>query len=179
MKTLAFAASNSRNSINKALVTHAARLLADTVMDTEVEIIDLNDYVAPLYSIDIELESGVPEAAKALKAKIADADQVLISFAEHNGSFTAAYKSIFDWMSRLEGKVYDGKPVVLLSTSPGGGGAGSVLKQAEASMPFFGAEVKASLSVPKFAEAFDLEAGALRDDSLRAQLIEALSAFKD
>lgn len=178
MKTLAFAASNSKNSINKKLVTYAARLLAEEVMETEIEIVDLNDFVAPLYSIDIEQADGVPEAAKALRAKIWDADQILISFAEHNGSYSVAYKSIFDWMSRLDGVVYDGKPVVLLSTSPGGKGGASVVAQAAASMPFFGAEVKATLSVPQFHNAFDVETGRLVDETANARLLEVLSAFK-
>ncbi|MBR9834664.1 MAG: NAD(P)H-dependent oxidoreductase [Alphaproteobacteria bacterium] len=178
MKTLAFAASNSRNSINKALVTYAAKLLSEQVMETEIDLVDLNDFAAPLYSIDIEMEDGIPQAAKDLKARIAAADQVLISLAEHNGSYTAAYKSIFDWMSRLEGKVYEGKPIVLLSTSPGGRGGASVKAQASASIPFFGGEVKASLSVPGFGQVFDTAKGELTDPDLHAELLKTLAAFK-
>lgn len=44
MKILAFAASNSRHSINKQLVSHAADVYK-TEIDTqaEIEILDLND----------------------------------------------------------------------------------------------------------------------------------------
>ncbi|MEM1389823.1 MAG: NAD(P)H-dependent oxidoreductase [Pseudomonadota bacterium] len=179
MKTLAFGASNSRNSINKALAIYAATLLSKEVMTTDIEILDLNDFEAPIYSIDYEKEYGVPDAAKALKEKLQSANQIIISFAEHNGSYTAAYKSIFDWMTRLEGSVYDGKSMVLLSTSPGARGGASVLATAETSMPFFGATVKASLSIGKFYDVFDMAAGALKDADIKAKLIDALSAFKD
>ncbi|MEL8054553.1 MAG: NAD(P)H-dependent oxidoreductase [Pseudomonadota bacterium] len=179
MKTLAFGASNSSTSINKALATYTVHLLAEEVMETEVEIIDLNDYAAPIYSSDHEKTYGIPDAAKALKDKIQSADQIIISFAEHNGSYTAAYKSIFDWMSRLEGKVYEGKPVVLLSTSPGARGGASVLATAEISMPFFGATVKATLSVGGFYDVFDFEKGEVSDAETKMRLIEALKSFKD
>ncbi|MEM6626600.1 MAG: NAD(P)H-dependent oxidoreductase [Pseudomonadota bacterium] len=178
MKTLAFAASSSRKSINKRLVAYAAELLARDVMETAIEVVDLNDYDAPLYSIDREMANGVPQAAVDFKAKIASADQILISLAEHNGSYTAAYKSLFDWMSRLEGKVYEGKSVVLLSTSPGGRGGMSVMELAVRTIPFFGAELRGSLLVPKFHEVFDIDKGELTDAALKADLVKALSGFK-
>ena len=48
MKVLAFAASNSKKSINKQLVTYAAGLIDDA----QVETLDLNDYELPLFSED-------------------------------------------------------------------------------------------------------------------------------
>jgi len=61
MKILAFAASNSRRSINRQLVACATGMLAEQAgEDAEVEIIDLNDYEMPIYSIDRENEAGVP-----------------------------------------------------------------------------------------------------------------------
>jgi chromate reductase len=114
MKILAFAASSSSNSINKKLVTYAASLLNNA----EIEILDINDYEMPLYSEDKEEELGQPDAAKIFFKKIGAADALLISYAEHNGSYTAAYKNLFDWASRIEPKVYQGKPMVMLATSP-------------------------------------------------------------
>jgi chromate reductase len=45
MRILAFAASSSRNSINKKLVAYAASLLNNA----EIEILDINDYEMPLF----------------------------------------------------------------------------------------------------------------------------------
>lgn len=166
MKILAFAASSSSKSINKQLVSYAASL----VVGAEVEVLDLNDYEMPLFSEDIEAESGQPEAAQRFLAKIADADALIISFAEHNGSYSVAYKNIFDWSSRTEGKVFQNTPAVYLSTSPGPGGAGSVLSSAVNSAPFFGAELKGSFSMPSFYENFDVERQQIKDTTMAADL---------
>lgn len=175
MNILAFAASNSRTSINKALVTYAAGLLDNS---SSVEILDLNDFELPLFSVDREKESGVPELAQQFYSKIGDADALLISFAEHNGMFTAAYKNLFDWTSRIEQKVYQGKPAVLLSTSPGPGGGRNSMAAAQGSAPHIGMDLKASLSVPSFYDNFDMATGQLTNEEIKAELETALAAFK-
>ncbi|MEO0881377.1 MAG: NAD(P)H-dependent oxidoreductase [Pseudomonadota bacterium] len=178
MKTLAFAASNSKNSINRALLDYATELFQSEIMDTDIETLSVRDFDLPIYSIDLENESGIPDPAKQLFKKIGAADQVLIAYAEHNGSYTAGYKSLFDWMSRIDTKVFQGKPMVAIATSPGKGGAQNVLAQAETSAPHFGADLKATFSVPRFYDVFDLDTGQLTDDDLRASLINALATLK-
>ncbi|WP_325894131.1 NADPH-dependent FMN reductase [Grimontia sp. NTOU-MAR1] len=174
MKVLAFAASNSKTSINKRLVTYAVSLLADA----ETEVLDLNDYEMPLFSVDVEQEVGSPDKAQQLFAKIGEADAVVVSFAEHNGSYSAAYKNLFDWTSRINQKVFQGKKMVLLSTSPGPGGAKHVLATATTSIPHFNGDVKATLSVPSFYDNFDVEAGKLRNESLDTKLVEAMASLR-
>ncbi|MBC3908649.1 NADPH-dependent FMN reductase [Undibacterium umbellatum] len=173
MKLLAFAASTSKKSINKQLVTYAASLLTDATVD----VLDLNDYELPLFSVDKEAELGKPALAQAFLDKIAASDAILISFAEHNGSYSAAYKNLFDWCSRANAKVFQGKPMVMLSTSPGARGGASVLAAATGSAPFFGGEVKASLSVPTFYENFDVEKQELKNEELKAKLLAALASL--
>jgi len=174
MKVLAFAASNSRNSINKALVTHAAELLKET-QQAQIEILDLNDFEMPIYSIDREQQGGIPEPAQAFFNKIGEADVVLISYAEHNGNVTAAYKNLFDWASRIDQKVYQNKAALLMAASPGPGGAQSVLASASGSAPYFAMDVRATLSVPSFYDNFDSDAGVLTNDELAQQLVAALA----
>ena len=171
MKVLAFAASNSRSSINKSLVTYAANLLENA----EVDLIDINDYEMPIFSSDRENESGIPQLAHDFYNKISAADAVMISFAEHNGSYTAAYKNLFDWTSRIDMKVYQDKPTVLLATSPGPGGASSVLAAAKGSAPYFGMDVKADLSLGKFYDEFDMEKGELKNAEIKDKLMTAVS----
>ncbi len=65
MKLLAFAASSSKKSINKQLAAYAASLLEGA----DVEVLDLNDYELPLYSVDKEQELGHPQLAQAFMAK--------------------------------------------------------------------------------------------------------------
>ncbi len=176
MNILSFAASNSRQSINKQLVSHASLMLAEQI-DTEarVETIDLNDYEMPIYSVDRENETGIPAMAHRFFNKVREADLVLISFAEHNGSYSAAYKNLYDWASRIDMRVYEGKPMLLLATSPGPGGARNVLKSAAESLPHFGADVRGTFSLERFHDNFDHDEQRLVDPNLKAELIQKLS----
>jgi NAD(P)H-dependent FMN reductase len=173
VKIIAFAASSSRNSINQKLVRYATSL----VNGAEVEILDLNDYELPLFSEDREKELGQPQLAQNFLAKLAIADALVISFAEHNGTYTAAYKNLFDWCSRIK-KPYQNKPMVMLSTSPGGRGGATVLAQAVASAPHFDGDVRGSLSVPNFYEHFDLEQDNLSDESLDMELAMTMAELQ-
>lgn len=171
MKIIAFAGSNHKASINKQLVEYAADLLNKV----DVEVLDLNDYELPLYSQDKEEEIGHPRLAKDFLAKIGESDGIIISFAEHNGSYSVAYKNLFDWCSRIEPKVFQKKPMVLLSTSPGSMGGASVLAAAVNSAPYFDGIVKASLSIPSFYDNFDSDKQLLRHPELNEQLKDAVS----
>jgi chromate reductase, NAD(P)H dehydrogenase (quinone) len=155
MKILAFAASNSKNSINKKLVTHVANLFTNA----SIEVIDLNDFELPIYGEDIEKEIGQPQKAKDFLNKISKVDLVLISFAEYNGNFTGAYKNIFDWASRINRKVYQGKPMLIMATSPGPSGAKTVLNLALHSLPYYGADIKGAFSLPSYHANFSNEKG--------------------
>ena len=54
---LAFAGSNSSDSINKQLSIYAASL----VDGAKATILDLNNFDLPIYSKDLEAEKGIPE----------------------------------------------------------------------------------------------------------------------
>lgn len=165
-----FAASSSRNSINKQLVIYAGSLIDAA----EVEILDLNDYELPLFSADREAELGQPALALKFLHKIQASDALIISFAEHNGCYSAAYKNIYDWASRIEPKVYQGKRMVLLATSPGGRGGKSVLQLATSQIPRFGGEVRGSVSLPSFFDNFDKDRGVISNPDIDAELRTAL-----
>lgn len=170
-KIIAFGASNSSRSINKKLATYACSLLKDV----EVEVLDLNDYEMPLFSVDREDEMGQPELAQAFLKKITNCDGLVISFAENNGAYSAAYKNLYDWVSRIQPKVYRDKPMVLLSTSPGGRGGKTVLELALSQIPRFGGQVKASVAVPSFGENFDIDSGLITNNEIAAQINEAVN----
>lgn len=173
MKVLAFGASNSKNSINKSL----ARFTATLVPNAEVEVLDLRDFDLPIFSEDIENEIGQPQPAKEFFGKIGSADAVIVSFAEHNGSYSAAYKNLFDWASRIDQKVFQDKPTVFLSTSPGPGGAGSVLASAKGSARFFGVDLKAAVSIANFYDVFDPTTGRIAEPGALANLKAAAGAL--
>lgn len=93
MKIIAFGASTSSTSINKALATFTANL----VDGAQVQVLNINDYSVPMFSEDLEKEIGQAEGAQAFLRDLAQADAFVISFAEHNGHYPAAYKNLFDW----------------------------------------------------------------------------------
>ena len=159
-KIIAFGASSSKTSINKQLATYAANQFDNA----SVEVLDLNDYELPLFSSDKEAETGIPQLAQDFYNKLGTADLIIISFAEHNGAYTAAFKNIFDWTSRINAKTFQDKPTLLLSTSPGPRGGSTVLEIAKGRFPFQGAVVKGSFSLPSFYENFDVSNGIINDD---------------
>jgi len=172
-KLFAYAASTSRNSINKQLVTYAAPML----IGYSIEIADLNDYELPLFSEDVEQALGQPENVVRFFSKIGEADALLVSLAEHNGNYTTAYKNLFDWCSRINPKVYQGKPIVLLATSPGARGAKSLLDLATNTVSFFGADLRGTYSVPSFYEHF--KGGSITTVEIKEALSSVVEKLRD
>ncbi|CAM1364859.1 NAD(P)H-dependent FMN reductase [Tenacibaculum sediminilitoris] len=170
-KIIAFAGSNSKKSINKELVTYASSLLKDA----EVTVIDLNDYPLPIYGIDEEMENGIPENAIKFLEKIKEKDGVILSLAEHNGNFTVAFKNIYDWMSRVEQKLWLNKPMLLLSTSPGGRGGASVMQIAKNGFPHMGGNIITDFSLPKFYDNF--KDGSVVNEEFNKKIKEAVTTF--
>jgi chromate reductase len=171
-KIIAFGASSSKKSINKQLAIHAA----GQFKNASVEVLDLNDYEMPIYSMDKETETGIPQLATDFYNKLGTADLLVISFAEHNGAYSAAFKNIFDWTSRIDPKTFQEKQTLLMATSPGPRGGSSVLETAKNRFPFQGAVVKASFSLPSFNDNFDEKEGITNDD-LKNQLLEIVNSI--
>ncbi len=171
MNILAFAGSNSSKSINKNLITWVANQISD---GNELRLLDLNDYEMPIYSMDRELANGVPSLAFDFVSNIDWADLILISLAEHNGAYTAAFKNIFDWSSRIPKRsVFLDKPVFITATSDGPRGASTVLEIAKNRFPFNGAQVLDTFSLPNFSQTFKVEKG-ITNNTLRQELKEKL-----
>lgn len=146
-KIIAFGASNSKNSINKKFATFAGHQLQGIHLD----ILDLNNFELPLYSVDLQNEIGIPDKARAFFQNIKDSDGVIISLAEYNGLHTAAFKNLWDWMSRINNmNIWMGKPMILLSTSPSRRDYNYVMKVSKELFPNFGAKIISEFYLPSF-----------------------------
>ena len=152
-KIIAFAGSNSKESINKNLATYATNQL-DNV---DVAVLDLNDFELPLYGIDYEIAHGIPDNAQKFLDEIKSSDGIILSLAEHNGAYATVFKNIFDWMSRIDGKLWNDKPMLLMATSPGGRGGATVLEIAKGRYPYMGGNIVADFSLPFFGKNFTVE----------------------
>ena len=172
-KIIPFGASSSKSSINKQLATYTA----NQFQNVSVEILDLNDYEMPVFSVDKQAENGIHPLAHDFYAKIGSADLIIISFAEHNGNFSSAFKNILDWSSRINAKTFQEKPMLLLATSPGARGGSSVLDIATKRFPFQGGIVKVSFSLPSFNDNFDAEKG-IKNEDFKNQLLKIVNSIE-
>lgn len=172
-KILVFAGSSSKSSINKQLAVYAAQQF----QNAELDILDLNDYEMPLFSVDKEKENGIHNLAHDFYNKIGSADLIVLSLAEHNGAYSSAFKNILDWASRINNKTFQQKPMLLLATSPGARGGATVLDIASKRFPFQGAEVKGTFSLPTFFENFDAVHGIINPE-LKNQLLEIVNSIE-
>ena len=167
-----------RGSYNTSLL-RAAKALAPE--GTTLDIASLHGI--PLYDGDLEAESGIPEAVRALKARVAAADGLLLATPEYNGSIPGVFKNAIDWLSRPGAdiaRVFGGRPVAIMGATPGPGG--TILAQAAwlpilralGTRPWFGGRMMVSSA----GKVFDAE-GALTDEKVKGQLQGFMKGFAE
>ena len=149
-KIAAFAGSTSSKSINQKLAVFAAQQLQNSFF----EVLDLNDYKVPIFSEDIENDNDYPTGAELFNEALDRYDGFIVSLAEHNGSYTAAFKNLLDWASRKNREVFRNKPVLVMATSPGGRGGMGVIEAAKIAFPHLGANIVGTYSLSKFYDVF-------------------------
>lgn len=172
-KIVAFGASSSKNSINKKLAIYAAK----QILNCKIIVLDLNDYEMPIYSEDRDRLEGIPKKALEFKKIIKQTDGIIISFAEHNGAYTSAFKNIFDWISRIDKVVWYNKPMFLMSSSNGSRGAQLVLEMAHSRISHGNPFNIPMFSLPNFHDNFHEKEGIL-DLMLKENFLKALSSFE-
>ena len=96
--------------------------------------------------------------------------------AEHNGSYTAAFKNLYDWMSRVQKEVWRNKPMLLMATSPGGRGGQTVLETAAKGFPYLGGNITTTYTLPFFGKNFSEDG--IVDDAKAAELSEKVAVFQ-
>jgi chromate reductase len=113
VKILGFVGSLRKGSYNKALMRAAVELAPE---DAKIEVFDLEGI--PPFNQD--LENQPPQKVKEFKAKIRNADALLIASPEYNYSIPGVLKNAIDWASRPHGdNAFEGKPVAVMSASIG------------------------------------------------------------
>ncbi len=103
-----------RKQSTNTMALRAAQKLAPGNMS--IEIADISNI--PLYNADLHAQAE-PNSVTVLKAKIRDADAVLISTPEYNFSIPAALKNVLDWVSRPPEPPFNEKPVAIMGVAPG------------------------------------------------------------
>ena len=111
-KLLTISGSLRKGSFNRMLLAEAVQAFGEA----DVTNADLN---LPLYDGDLEEAEGVPSAVQTLAEQVKNADAVVISSPEYNKGITGVLKNAFDWVSRVDGMPFKGKPTVVMSANAG------------------------------------------------------------
>ena len=170
---ITFAGSNSKDSINKQLAVYASSL----VENVEITILDLNNFELPMYSKQLEESDGIPNNAKEFLQFIKKSDGIIMSLPEYNGTYPSVFKNLFDWMSRIDGKLWSEKPMLLMATSPGERGGATGLEIAQGRFQYMGGNIVGSFSLPSFDNNFS--EGKIANNELKDQLLEEVKQFQD
>ncbi|MEM1336110.1 MAG: NAD(P)H-dependent oxidoreductase [Bacteroidota bacterium] len=171
-KILAFAGSNSSQSINFQLVKYTTTLLNDQ----EIQLLNMAHYPFPMFSEDVEHTEGYSNSLVELREDLRKADGVVLSVNEHNRNPSAYFKNLVDWLSRLDRKFLNSKKVLLMATSNGKWGATGAMEISLKLLQGFGAEVVATFSLPGFKENFIPEQG-IANRQLSEEHAKAVATF--
>lgn len=160
-RILAFAGSARRDSLNRKFLAVAVQAAREA--GGEVALLDLNDYVLPLYHGDLEDASGMPENATKLVKLIAEHDALLIASPEYNSMITPLLKNTIDWCTRADDDPFPGKVAAVISASPGGFGGVRSLVLAQQLLLKLGCHIiPGQTALPQAGKAFDAD-GRLTD----------------
>lgn len=170
---IALSGSNSKTSINSTLLDY----IVNSITSTPATRLSLLDYDIPLYNIDIEQERGMPIDIQIIKNKIAEASGIIIGVNEHNGTISAFFKNIIDWLSRTDRNFLANKKILLVSTSPGARGASSALEYMKSTAPRFGGVIAESFSFPLFQENFDVNDLSITNPAMELGISQVLASF--
>ncbi|MGH1576688.1 NADPH-dependent FMN reductase [Planktotalea sp.] len=83
--------------------------------EADAQIAELN---LPLFDGDLEAK-GIPEAVTKLASQIAEADAVIIANPEYNKGISGVLKNALDWVSRVPGNAFRGKPTLVIGAAAG------------------------------------------------------------
>ena len=161
-RILAFSGSNHSTSINQQLVNYTSTL----IKEIKVEVLNLSQWNIPIYSIDMDPDQTPIEITQLIEL-IKNHDGFIISSPEHNASTPAFFKNIIDWLSRRSKNVFENKPMLLMSASPGKSGGVNNRKHLEHLLPYVGANITATFSLPSFHHN-------MQDEAINGELLEEL-----
>ena len=176
-RILAFCASSRKESLNRKFL--ASAVSAATSEGCDVTLLDLNDYVLPLYDGDLEDRDGMPANAVKLIGLISGSHGLLVASPEYNSMITPLLKNTIDWCTRGEGNPFVGKVAAVVSASPGLHGGARSLVMAQGLLLKLGCHVVPGQCIlPHADKAFDANGLLLEEHSTKAVhgLAKALAA---
>lgn len=174
MYIAAISGSLRTDSINTRLLRNA-QLVAPEGMT--IDVIDIS--AIPLFNGDVE-SAGLPEAVRIVKDQVLRANGLLLATPEYNYTYSGVIKNALDWLSRGPDRPFPGKPVAVVSASPGNFGGIRAQTELRRLMHGLGAHVlpQPELIVPQAPSKFD-EQGVLIDERTQTTYRTMLKNFRD
>src|SRR5690606_473414 len=169
---LVIVGSNSSTSINEQLTKAVLKEL-----DLKNEFIDLKSLNIPMFSEDLEREIKSPGGILFLLEKLATHQHIFIATNEHNGTVSAFFKNIFDWLSRIQLKFLADKKVFILSTSNGKRGGLGANETLQKLVTRFGCEVLEYYAFSAFSANFDTNNQKITNETYLQELENKLNTL--
>lgn len=171
-KLLTISGSLRQGSYNRMLLREAILAFGAA----EVTEADLH---LPLYDGDLEEAEGVPLKVQILARQIKEADAVLIAAPEYNKGITGVLKNALDWVSRVPGAAFRGKPTVVISASAGRTGGETAQFMTLSCLTQLQARLipGTSVLIAGAPNAFDAE-GHLKDETSRKLLSDRMAGLR-
>lgn len=174
LNVLVFAASLRADSLNRKLVTVAARMAEAS--GATVDLASMRDFDVPAYDGDLEVAEGIPAGARELQRRLTWSDAFIVSSPEYNGSMAGVVKNLIDWTSRFRPQPFDGRHGLLLSASPSMAGGNRGLWALRVPLEHLGSRIFPDMfSLAMAHKAFAVDD--LADAALRGRLENTVRAF--
>lgn len=174
LNVLIFAASLRAESLNRKLVSVAARVAEQA--GAAVDLATVRDFDVPLYDGDLEKARGITAGAHEFQRRLLASDAFIVSSPEYNGSMAGTIKNLIDWTSRFAPQPFDGRHGLLLSASPSLAGGNRGLWALRVPLEHLGARIFPDMfSLAMAHKAF--AADEIADEALRGRFEKTVQAF--
>jgi NAD(P)H-dependent FMN reductase len=170
------AASLKKESLNKKLISLAARIATET-FKAEANVVDFSAYDLPLYNADIQDNVGFPENVSKFIADMDKVNAIIISSPEYNYSTPGTLKNLIDWVSRVRPMPWTNREILLISASPSEVGGHRGLIQTRIPLEGCGAYVHPDMFCLAKADSTFNERGNLKDSALQKRLEKTIEKF--
>lgn len=175
MKILMLAASLSKDSCNKKLISVSAQIVKDHGVN--VDIADFREFSAINYNSDMQKTHGFPNEVTAFVQRLQESDGLIISSPEYNHSIPGTLKNLIDWASRIRPMPWNAYPILLMSASPSSGGGNRGLLSTRVPLEACGAFVFSNMfSLASAHDAFD-DQNQLNEEGILDRLNQNIITF--
>lgn len=171
-RVLIISGSPRKESKSVRVIKYLSKVL-DSQKDFKTEILDVRDYLLPVFESVFENFDNTSDLYKSLAEKICQSDAYIVISPEYNGSYTSAFQNLHDHFPRQEKKVYS----IVTATNGSMGGLRASRQLLLFIIALFGIVSPYMLIIPFVDKKFN-ESGVLLDETFQPKNEYFLDQFK-